>query len=145
MSAWAEAAQADVPALDVRCKDARRVLLLFDGGGAAAAYDAEHAAATSRHVLQKLQALVSEQTDGRPGLGRTRFSYRYGNQPSTELDGWSFYDAVAEYQRQGMREGGDHPWAVHRGQDWQSLSPTYPPVVVVPRSATDDMLRRACR
>ena len=39
VSAWAEAAQADVPALDVRCKDARSVLLLFDGGGAAAGGD----------------------------------------------------------------------------------------------------------
>lgn len=137
-----------VPMLEISCKDARRVRLIFDGGamagaaGGAGKYDGEQAAATQKCVHEKLLALVSAQTDG---LEPIIFAHSYGQCVSYECNGWALYDPVQEYGRQGVVEQGSHPWKLHRGQSsWQKQSPTYPPVVAVPRQASDEMLAAVC-
>ncbi|XP_066515700.1 myotubularin-related protein 2 isoform X2 [Hoplias malabaricus] len=53
--------------------------------------------------------------------------------------GWKVYDAVAEYRRQGLP---NESWRISKVNDHYELCDSYPAVLVVPVTITDDELRR---
>ncbi|XP_078457232.1 phosphatidylinositol-3,5-bisphosphate 3-phosphatase MTMR2-like isoform X1 [Lampetra planeri] len=56
-------------------------------------------------------------------------------------DGWKMYDPEKEYQRL-VGSMDNPPWKISKLNESYELCDTYPTVLVVPRSATDDDLRR---
>lgn len=54
-----------------------------------------------------------------------------------EDNGWSIYDAIAEYKRMGLP---NEPWRITKVNERYKLCDTYPAILVVPQAATDDDL-----
>lgn len=60
--------------------------------------------------------------------------------------GWEFYDAKAEWKRQGVSEKGvDRGWRISKINTDYGFSPTYPALLVVPSSISDNTLNYAGR
>lgn len=73
------------------------------------------------------------------------FSYK-GNRAEQTLNGWEIYDAKAEWRRQGISEKGvDRGWRISKINQDYSFSPTYPALIPVPSSISDNTLNYAGR
>jgi len=60
------------------------------------------------------------------------------------LNGWTLYDARAEFRRQGISEKlSDKGWRISTINKDYSFSPTYPAVMVVPSRISDNVLKYA--
>jgi myotubularin-related protein 6/7/8 len=72
-------------------------------------------------------------------------SYK-GNKAEQALNGWEIYDAKAEWRRQGISEKGvDRGWRISKINQDYSFSPTYPALLPVPSSISDNTLNYAGR
>jgi myotubularin-related protein 6/7/8 len=60
--------------------------------------------------------------------------------------GWDLYDAKAEWKRQGIsQKGADRGWRISKINEDYAFSPTYPALLVVPNTITDNTLNYAGR
>ncbi|XP_076835532.1 myotubularin-related protein 1b isoform X3 [Brachyhypopomus gauderio] len=65
------------------------------------------------------------------------FAYKY--QEKFPKDGWKVYDPISEYKRQGLP---NESWIISKINSSYEVCDTYPAVLVVPASITEDELRR---
>uniref|UniRef100_A0A7N6BZ09 phosphatidylinositol-3,5-bisphosphate 3-phosphatase n=1 Tax=Anabas testudineus TaxID=64144 RepID=A0A7N6BZ09_ANATE len=65
------------------------------------------------------------------------FAFLYKEQ--FPVDGWKVYDPVAEYRRQGLP---NESWAISKMNSTYELCDTYPSILVIPTSITDDDIKR---
>jgi myotubularin-related protein 6/7/8 len=73
------------------------------------------------------------------------FSYK-GNPAEQKVNGWEIYDPKAEWRRQGISEKGvDRGWRISRINTDYGFSPTYPALLVVPTTISDNTLNYAGR
>ncbi|MCJ1307089.1 hypothetical protein MMC25_000735 [Agyrium rufum] len=82
-------------------------------------------------------------------LGRIEKLYAFSYQPpkpERDVNGWSIYKPEDEWRRQGIgqKEGGS-AWRISRINTDYDFSPTYPALVVVPASISDNTLKFAGR
>ncbi|OBT41246.1 hypothetical protein VE00_08958 [Pseudogymnoascus sp. WSF 3629] len=75
------------------------------------------------------------------------YAYRYkGNPKEDPIKGWEIYDARAEWKRQGISEKGiDQGWRISTINSDYAFSPTYPALLVVPTSISDNVLNYAAK
>ncbi|KAL3419353.1 hypothetical protein PVAG01_09575 [Phlyctema vagabunda] len=84
-------------------------------------------------------------------LGSIEKLYAFNYKPSpTEksVNGWEFYDAKAEWKRQGISGSGkgvDRGWRISKINTDYSFSPTYPALLPVPTTISDNVLNYAGR
>jgi myotubularin-related protein 6/7/8 len=73
------------------------------------------------------------------------FSYK-GNPAELAVNGWDIYDPKAEWRRQGISDKGvDKGWRISRINVDYGFSPTYPALLPVPSSISDNTLNYAGR
>ncbi|XP_060232641.1 myotubularin isoform X4 [Meriones unguiculatus] len=65
--------------------------------------------------------------------------FAFENEEKFNVDGWTVYNPVEEYRRQGLP---NHHWRITFINKFYELCDTYPAVLVVPYRASDDDLRR---
>ncbi|XP_078220507.1 myotubularin isoform X5 [Callithrix jacchus] len=65
--------------------------------------------------------------------------FAFLNEEKFNVDGWTVYNPVEEYRRQGLP---NHHWRITFINKCYELCDTYPALLVVPYRATDDDLRR---
>ncbi|KAJ9137220.1 Protein phosphatase [Pleurostoma richardsiae] len=71
------------------------------------------------------------------------FTYAPPRQERT-INGWEFYDAKAEFRRQGISEkSADRGWRISSINKDYSFSPTYPALLAVPSNISDNTIRYA--
>ncbi|KAK2070112.1 hypothetical protein P8C59_004640 [Phyllachora maydis] len=64
--------------------------------------------------------------------------------PEVQVRGWDFYDARAEFRRQGISEkSADLGWRISTINKDYSFAPTYPSLLVVPSKISDTTLKHA--
>ncbi|KAG7008685.1 hypothetical protein G7Y79_00004g012690 [Physcia stellaris] len=82
-------------------------------------------------------------------LGRVEKLYAFSYQPpqpEKELNGWELYDARREWRRLGISEKGtDRGWRISTINVDYGFSPTYPSLLAVPSSISDNTLNYAGR
>ncbi|KAI9692313.1 MAG: hypothetical protein M1822_006544 [Bathelium mastoideum] len=96
----------------------------------------------ARDVYDSIKSLTCK-------LGRIEklyaFSYR-AQGPEKEVNGWNVYDAKREFARQGIGEkNADRGWRISRINANYEYSPTYPAILTVPASISDNVLNYAGR
>jgi myotubularin-related protein 6/7/8 len=73
------------------------------------------------------------------------FSYK-PQPPEKRISGWEIYDAKAEWKRQGISDKGvDRGWRISQINIDYSFSPTYPALLAVPSTISDNTLNYAGR
>lgn len=116
----------------IRCRDYRFIAFHFADGQQDTARDVYESIRGATCKLGKIENIYA-------------FHYR-APPPEREFDGWSFYDAKAEWKRQGISEKGlDRGWRISRLNADYAFSPTYPALLVVPSSISDNTLNYAGR
>jgi myotubularin-related protein 6/7/8 len=92
---------------------------------------------------------VFESIKGATKLSRTEKLYAFSFQPvgpEKEINGWEIYDAKAEWRRQGISDkGADRGWRISKINFDYGFSPTYPALLPVPSSISDNTLNYAGR
>ena len=75
------------------------------------------------------------------------YAFNYKPQPQEkEINGWELYDAKAEWKRQGISDKGvDRGWRISKINIDYAFSPTYPALLPVPTSISDNTLNYAGR
>ncbi|RKF73183.1 Phosphoinositide 3-phosphatase [Golovinomyces cichoracearum] len=75
------------------------------------------------------------------------YAFHYDSPPSEKkIRGWEFYDARAEWKRQGISDkSSDSGWRISQINTDYSFSPTYPALLPVPASISDNTLNHAGR
>ena len=75
------------------------------------------------------------------------YAFSYKPQPSEEkISGWDVYDAKAEWKRQGISDkGADRGWRISKINTDYGFSPTYPALLPVPSTISDNTLNYAGR
>jgi myotubularin-related protein 6/7/8 len=75
------------------------------------------------------------------------YAFSYKPQPSEKLiSGWDIYDAKAEWKRQGISgKGVDRGWRLSNINTDYAFSPTYPALIPVPSTISDNTLNYAGR
>lgn len=75
------------------------------------------------------------------------YAFSYKPQPiEKQISGWDFYDAKAEWRRQGISEkGADRGWRISTINTDYAFSPTYPALLPVPSTISDNTLNYAGR
>ncbi|KAI9679773.1 MAG: hypothetical protein M1817_004787 [Caeruleum heppii] len=96
----------------------------------------------ARDVFESIKALTCK-------LGRIEklyaFSYR-PQQPERDVNGWTCYDARQEWRRLGVSEKAvDKGWRISRINEDYKFSPTYPALLPVPSTISDNVLNYAGR
>jgi hypothetical protein len=71
------------------------------------------------------------------------FAYDYFKAIQYATNGWSLYDPVQEYTRQGISSNAT--WRITNVNQDYALSPTYPAVLVVPSKISDSVLKHAAK
>lgn len=73
------------------------------------------------------------------------YAFKYEPQPPEKaVKGWDFYDAKAEFRRQGISEkSADRGWRISAINNDYTFSPTYPALLVVPSKISDNTLKYA--
>ncbi|KAJ1969305.1 phosphatidylinositol-3-phosphatase ymr1, partial [Dimargaris xerosporica] len=73
------------------------------------------------------------------------YAFYYQPRPPFERqDGWSIYDAVAEFRRLGVNDPGSL-WRITQANNRYELCETYPRVLAVPTKISDRVLQYACK
>ncbi|KAG8508331.1 Myotubularin [Galemys pyrenaicus] len=72
-------------------------------------------------------------------LNNNQKVFAFANEEKFNVDGWTVYDPVEEYRRQGLP---NHHWRITFINKNYELCDTYPALLVVPYQASDDDLRR---
>lgn len=114
----------------LRCRDFRFVTLNFvDDKQARTVFESIKGATCKLGGIEKLHA------------------FNYTPKPAEKsIDGWDIYDAKAEWKRQGISEkGADRGWRISKINTDYSFSPTYPALLPVPSTISDNTLNYAGR
>lgn len=114
----------------LRCRDFRFVTLNFvDDKQARDVFESIRGATCKLGSIEKL------------------YAFSYTSQPAEKMtSGWDIYDARAEWKRQGISEkGADRGWRISKINSDYSFSPTYPALLPVPSSISDNTLNYAGR
>jgi len=94
----------------------------------------------ARDVFESIRGLTCR-------LGRIDklYAFSYNGVPKEEnIHGWEIYDAKAEWKRQGISEKGvDRGWRISTINSDYAFSPTYPALLVVPSTISDNVLNYA--
>ncbi|KAI9811281.1 MAG: hypothetical protein M1832_000928 [Thelocarpon impressellum] len=94
----------------------------------------------ARDVFESIKALTCK-------LGRIERLHAFSWRPppeERELDGWSQYDARAEWRRLGVSDKGvDRGWRLSSFNHDYKFSPTYPALLAVPSCISDNVLNYA--
>ncbi|KAF8864089.1 phosphatases II [Acephala macrosclerotiorum] len=114
----------------LRCRDFRFITLNFtDDRQARDVYDTIKCQTCRLGAIEKLYA----------------FTYN-APPPEKAINGWELYDAKAEWRRQGISEKGvDRGWRISKINTDYAFSPTYPALLVVPSSISDNTINYAGR
>lgn len=77
-----------------------------------------------------------------------RAFYAFDYKPNTleqnlETRGWDIYDPIAEYKRQGLVSENETYWRISRINDDYRYSLSYPNILVVPSTISDNVLKHA--
>lgn len=96
----------------------------------------------ARDVFESIRALTC-----RLGSIEKLYAFSYkGNAAEQAVNGWEIYDAKAEWRRQGISDKGvDRGWRISRLNIDYGFSPTYPALITVPSSISDNTLNYAGR
>lgn len=104
----------------------------------------------ARDVFESIKSLTCKL-----GSIEKLYAFSYKAQPiEQEISGWDIYDAKAEWSRQGISEKGkgvlstqtsEAGWRISKINLDYSFSPTYPALLVVPSSISDNVLNYAGR
>jgi myotubularin-related protein 6/7/8 len=75
------------------------------------------------------------------------YAFSYTPQPpEKKISGWGLYDAKAEWKRQGISDkGADRGWRISKINLDYTFSPTYPALLAVPSTISDNTLNYAGR
>ncbi|CAG8983522.1 hypothetical protein HYALB_00004323 [Hymenoscyphus albidus] len=75
------------------------------------------------------------------------YAFIYKSPPQEkEINGWQLYDPKAEFRRQGISEkGADKGWRISKLNSDYNFSPTYPAVLAVPTTISDNVLNYAAK
>lgn len=114
----------------LRCRDFRFVTLNFvDDRQARVSFESIKGATCKLGSIDKL------------------YAFSYAPQPAEKtLNGWELYDAKAEWKRQGISEkGADRGWRISKINTDYSFCPTYPALLAVPSTISDNTLNYAGR
>lgn len=117
------------PSIRLRGRDFRFITLNFsDDRQARDAFESIKAMTCRLGSIEKLYA----------------FSYKASSHPVNEkaINGWEIYDAKAEWKRLGISEKGvDRGWRISKLNVDYAFSPTYPALLPVPSSISDNTLK----
>lgn len=117
------------PSIRLRGRDFRFITLNFsDDRQARDAFESIKAMTCRLGSIEKLYA----------------FSYKAPSHPVNEkaINGWEIYDAKAEWKRLGISEKGvDRGWRISKLNVDYAFSPTYPALLPVPSSISDNTLK----
>lgn len=119
-----------VSSVRLRCRDFTFITFNFD--------DPQEA----REVFESIKSLTC-----RLGAIDKLYAFTYKG-PKTEqvVNGWELYDAKAEWRRQGISSKGmDKGWRISQINVDYAFSPTYPALLPVPSSISDNVLNYAGR
>ncbi|KAL1971111.1 hypothetical protein VTN77DRAFT_62 [Rasamsonia byssochlamydoides] len=81
-------------------------------------------------------------------VGRVDKLYAFTYQPPAperDFNGWDLYDARKEWARQGIREGSNTGWRISQINVDYTFSPTYPALLPVPATISDNTINYAGR
>jgi myotubularin-related protein 6/7/8 len=96
----------------------------------------------AREVYESIRSLTCR-------LGSIDKLYAFSYRPvkiEKELNGWDIYDAKAEWRRQGISEKGvDKGWRISKINTDYAFSPTYPALLPVPTTISDNVINYAGR
>lgn len=114
----------------LRCRDFTFITFNFEDSQAA------------RDVFESVRALTCKL-----GAIEKLYAFTYkGNPKEQAFSGWNIYDAKAEWRRQGISEKGvDRGWRISQINTDYAFSPTYPALLPVPSSISDNVLNYAGR
>ncbi|KAI9735327.1 MAG: hypothetical protein M1818_006522 [Claussenomyces sp. TS43310] len=114
----------------LRCRDFTFITFNFEDSQAA------------RDVFESIKALTCRLN----GIEKLyAFTYK-GNPKEQAFNGWEIYDAKAEWRRQGISaKGVDRGWRISQINTDHVFSPTYPALLAVPSSISDNVLNYAGR
>ncbi|VUC23328.1 unnamed protein product [Clonostachys rosea] len=116
------------PSIRVRCRDFSFVTFNFPDNDAA------------RDTLNFVKSRTCK-------LGTIEKLYAFNHKPlklERDINGWNFYDAKAEFRRQGISEKlPDKGWRITTINQDYSFCDTYPSVLVVPLKISDNVLKYA--
>ncbi|KAI9796947.1 MAG: hypothetical protein M1833_005893 [Piccolia ochrophora] len=94
----------------------------------------------ARDVYDSIRALTCK-------LGRIEKLYAFSYRPlppEKDVNGWNLYDPAQEWRRMGVGDdGGDSGWRITRINMDYKFSPTYPALLPVPTSISDNVLNYA--
>lgn len=96
----------------------------------------------AREVFESIRSLTC-----RLGAIDKLYAFSYaGNKHEQAVNGWDFYDPKAEWKRQGISEKGvDRGWRISKINTDYGFSPTYPALLVVPTTISDNVINYAGR
>ncbi|KAF2456009.1 protein-tyrosine phosphatase-like protein, partial [Lineolata rhizophorae] len=116
------------PSIRIRCRDFVFVAFHFqDEFSARDAYDSIRSLTCKLGRIERLYA----------------FSYR-PQSPEKDVNGWEVYDARQEFKRMGISaKDVDRGWRISNINSTYQYSPTYPSVLAVPTSISDNTLKYA--
>jgi myotubularin-related protein 6/7/8 len=119
-----------VSSIRLRCRDFTFITFNFDDS-----YEA-------RDVFESIKSLTC-----RLGAIEKLYAFAYkGPKSEQTLNGWGLYDAKAEWRRQGISSKGmDRGWRISQINTDYLFSPTYPALLPVPSSISDNVLNYAGR
>ena len=92
----------------------------------------------ARDVFESIKAQTC-----RVGTIDKLYAFSYKPPPvEREINGWEVYDPKAEFRRQGISaKGVDRGWRISKINSDYSFSPTYPAVLAVPSSISDNTIK----
>lgn len=94
----------------------------------------------AREVFESIKAVTC-----RLGSIEKLYAFAYKPQPAEKsINGWDIYDAKAEWKRQGISDKGvDRGWRISKINTDYAFSPTYPALLPVPSTISDNTLNYA--
>lgn len=98
-------------------------------------------------VFYKLSALITTPKVQKDIKAFYAFNYKPNSMEiGLQTKGWEVYDPIAEYNRLGLTsEKGKSHWRITDINDEHKLCPSYPQVLVVPNSISDNVIKHASK
>lgn len=140
--------ETDTGVMDIVTKDLRHVQFLVEGLVSKQTFNKFDEAVCTIRQYAFSEPVAIREPFVRASAAATAALISSGTQSSPELDGWKVYDPVAEFARMGVGAGGDAMsprWRISNVNADYSLCGTYPSLVAVPASVSDNVLAVAAK
>eukprot|EP00468_Gymnochlora_sp_CCMP2014_P000851 CAMPEP_0167739996 /NCGR_PEP_ID=MMETSP0110_2-20121227/30_1 /TAXON_ID=629695 /ORGANISM="Gymnochlora sp., Strain CCMP2014" /LENGTH=520 /DNA_ID=CAMNT_0007623837 /DNA_START=1 /DNA_END=1560 /DNA_ORIENTATION=+ len=116
--------------IEITCKDFRKINFLIP-------HKTDPSGAKFNMLLKRFTMLMSNNTIY-ANLAAV------GYDPPLKFDGWGVYDLKREYRRQGIKEESTQ-WRISTVNAQYEICESYPKLLVVPKAATDPLLRNVAK